>query len=407
MHCPGPVSYIGSFPYPIIARLSQIDENYSRYPEFRASAFANFDWAFTVREMKPQHSLSAVVLVIIAATTLRGQDAYTNPLGYVRLQTLPTSDTIVACPLERQPEFSGKVASITANVVAVDGNPTWTGGQFQFTEGSQPKIYHARFTSGALAGSYFTVLGNSNNSLTLDLNGTTLDQAVAGDGLTLTAYWSIGALFPATDAGVSFEISPSVFARRTEVLVPDQAAVGINHSAIAIYFFYAGAWRKIGAPITTSFNNTAALLPDSWIIVRNRGFSGSLCFLGSVLKSAVRIDLNSTAGAKQDNIVALTRPIDVTLDASGLIASGAFRSSTNATTRTDELFVFDNTASGINKSAAATYFYYGGGWRKVGQSLTTNFGTDPVFKAGQGVVVRKGANGIASLTNPWVNIANY
>ena len=352
-------------------------------------------------------SSTAGLVSLLAAGAAVGQDSYTTPLGFVRLQTLPASDTVVACPLERQPEFCGKVASVAGGVITVDGTPAWTTNQFQFVDGSQPKIYHVRFTSGARAGAYFTVLDNATNSFTVDLNGDNLAQVVAGDGITISPYWSLGSLFQAADAGTSFEISPSALSRRTEILIPNQAAVGINPSAAATYFFYSGAWRKVGAPITTSFSDTAVLLSDSWIVVRNRSFTGSLTYLGSVLTSNVRIDLNSLAGVKQDNLVGLLRPIDVSLDASGLIASGAFRSSTDPTRHTDELFVFDNTATGINKNTAATYFYYGGAWRKAGQPIDINYGADPAFKAGQGAVLRKAANGIGPLTTPWVNTPTY
>lgn len=107
---------------------------------------------------------------------------------------------------------------------------------------------------------------------------------------------------------------------------------------------------------------------------------------------------------KQDNFVALTRPAVVTLNDSGLVQSGAFLASITTFNRTDELFVFDNSAVGKNKGPVATYYYFDGAWRKFGSN--DDFGNEPVFTPGTGVIIRKNstAGGVSSF---WLNQPGY
>ncbi len=343
---------------------------------------------------------------VLAAATRGESTLTTDPVGFVRVQTPAAAEAAVACPFERPWEFYGKVASVAGGVVTVAGRPAWPAARFVFAAPAQRKTYYARFTSGARAGAFFTVLSNGADTLVLDLNGDSLAQVAAGDLLTVTPYWTIGSLFPATAAGVSFESSPSAVSRRTELFVPDQSAVGTNPSAAATYYFLNGAWRRFGASITESFDD-AVILPDSYLLLRNRAFSGTTMFVGSVLMSDIRIGLNSLPAAKQDNLVALARPIDVSLANSGLIASGAFRATLSPAARLDELFVFDNAAPGINKGVAAIYYFYNGAWRKIGRPVTEDCGAELVFKTGQGAIIRKAESGAPAATTDWVNKPTY
>lgn len=355
--------------------------------------------------MANKRKLSALALLILLAVGAFAQTATTNPVGFVKLTELAASDTIVSAPLERASEFHGSVASVSGSTINVQGTTGWTADQFLYAAGTQPKTYFVRFISGTRAGAYFTVLGNTANALTIDLNGDSLSTVAAGDKLQITPYWTLGTIFPAADAGVSFEASTSAALRKTELLFPSLSAVGINPSASSIFYFYNSAWRKVGSAVTTSFND-AVVLPDSYFVLRNKSFSGNLTVIGTVLLTPIQIGLNSIVGGKQDNIVALARPVDVSLADSGLISSGAFHSSTSAALRKDELFVFDNSVAGVNKSASAIYYYYNGGWRKVGQPVTTDFGTTIVFKSGTGAIIRKAA-GTSTSTADWSNSATY
>jgi uncharacterized protein (TIGR02597 family) len=299
------------------------------------------------------------------------------------------------------------VSAVTGSTITVQGSPAWTANQFLYATGTQPKTYFVRFTSGARAGAYFTVLGNTASALTIDLNGDSLTTVIAGDRFQITPYWTIASIFPATDVGVSFEATTNLLSRKTEVFFLNQNLVGINPSATATFFYYNNAWRKAGSDIAISFNDSALILPDSYFIVRNKTVPGTLTFVGTVLTSTVELGLNSNQASKQDNLVAISRPVDVSLANSGLIASGAFVPTTNLLSRKDELYVYESTASGMNRTPSATYFYYNNGWRKVGTDISIDSGGDLAFHAGAGVIIRKAANGTGPVTSTWKNAPTY
>jgi uncharacterized protein (TIGR02597 family) len=126
-------------------------------------------------------------------------------------------------------------------------------------------------------------------------------------------------------------------------------------------------------------------------------------------KQRTPVGNNPTGSTQRDNYVALVRPVAVTLDDSGLIASGAFSPSASPGTRIDELLVFDNTTNRQNKASSGTYYYFTNAtvqaWRKVG-SGTTNQGSVAIFTPGTGVILRKSASGAGAETI-WVNTKTY
>jgi uncharacterized protein (TIGR02597 family) len=145
------------------------------------------------------------------------------------------------------------------------------------------------------------------------------------------------------------------------------------------------------------------LLPDVYFIVRHNTSTGTVFTAqGCVPDAKLAAPLFAIPSGKQDNYLALARPAAVTLDESGLIESGAFSPSPSAFIRTDELFVFDNTTTNKNKTAAATYYYQGNAWRKFGDLVGT-WDDEPVFAPGTGFVIRKAAG---TSTN-WINSPTY
>jgi uncharacterized protein (TIGR02597 family) len=248
------------------------------------------------------------------------------------------------------------------------------------------------------------VVANTAQTVTIDWNGETPAAAVA-DNFVIIPYWTLGTLYPAAEAGTTFTVSSSESVRGTEILVPKPAAAGINLPASATFYFLGGAWRKAGESESTSFDWTV-VAPDSYIIQRNKGTATSVAVYGRVPSGVISVALNAQGGtAKQDNAVSLSFPGTVTLDNSNLRGSGAFRASTSPVLHTDELYVFDNTASGIKKAAAAIYYYYNNGWRKVGAPVTSDFGTTAIFVPGTGVIVRKSGTGSTAATAYWTYTA--
>jgi uncharacterized protein (TIGR02597 family) len=115
------------------------------------------------------------------------------------------------------------------------------------------------------------------------------------------------------------------------------------------------------------------------------------------------LPLVTTTSNQQDNFLALTRPVSVSLDNSGLVSSGAFAASPLPGALTDELLTFDNTVAQRNKSSSAIYYFWNGAWRRVGAG-TNIVGQSAVFAPGNAVIVRKATNSVSPL---WLNSPTY
>ena len=326
-----------------------------------------------------------------------GQTATTTPVGAMTIDLPRGSDTILSVPLAKADSFRGAVTSRTGFTITVSPSPVW---------GSFTAVPHyVQAIDGAQAGVLFDVASNTADTITLVDNGLTPTGLDAGTKFKIVQYWTLGTLFPASDANVSFTPSANLLGltRRTQLLFPNVTGTGINRSSSAIYFFSGSSWRNVAAAGVDA-NNTP-ILPDSFIIVRNPTTAADglkLTVTGSVNADPISIPLDTTAGTPNDNFVSMSRPIDVTLNDLGLISSGAFTPSTSVLGlgRKDQLLVFNNANIGINKSASAIYFYYNGTWRNVSSAgVDAGLTTIP---AGAGVIIRK-ASGTSATSAFWTN----
>jgi uncharacterized protein (TIGR02597 family) len=325
----------------------------------------------------------------------------TDPVGFVNLTTLSNSDTIFSTPLARPEVFRGLVGAVSSSTITASGTPGWTASAFAYAAGTQSNTYYLRFRTGAKAGSFYTVTANTTTALTLDLAGDLLTGVAAGDEFALIPYWTLGTVFLPSTAGTAFEASSNALARKTEVYFPNNSTVGINLAPSATFYFFNGAWRKVGNPTTTNFNDST-LIPDSYVTIRNKAFTGAITVIGGVVTTSQSAPISSYPSAKQDNFVALTYPIAVSLANSGLFASGVVRASPNSLSRLDEVYVYDNNVAGINKSPSATYYYFNSGWRKIGQSNSIDASGDLVFKPGTGVIIRRGLDSSGPRSVNWI-----
>lgn len=363
--------------------------------------------------MLRSHLFCAVVISSLSLGQFAGAQTTvaTDPVGFTTIQCLANSDTLLSVPFTRPPEFVGALQSISGDTITVSGNP-WSANQFVYAIGSQPKTYFVlvgpHSSSNPKEGSFYTVTGNGTNTLTLDREGEDLSAVQPGTQIHVIPYHTLGSVFPASDAGVSFVASANAAVRQTQILIPNYEGPGINRAPTGgTYFFLNGAWRKFGEAGLPN-RDDQPFVNAGYFILRNASTATKLTSAGSVLMKKATVPLVTRAGTqsvKQDNYVSLVRPVDVKLNELGLIESGAFVSSANAAARVDELFVFNNAAPGINKAPAATYYYSNNGWRKFGDSPTVDHGND-VIPAGAGFFIRKGGTSNGT-TQFWTNSPNY
>ncbi len=349
--------------------------------------------------------LPLIALLATASLGLAQSSVATDPVGFITTPCLANSDTYVGVPFTKPAEFTGSIASVSGNVLTISGSPGWNSNQWVYG-GSQHNNYfvligpHA--TSNPNEGRLYKISANDATSLTVNVPaGDTLANIQSGTQVLIIPYWTLNTVFPSSDAGVSFIVSPNAIARQTQILIPDYSGAGINLSATATYFYSGGAWHTTAD--TTGDHGDDAFLPYGYFIVRNAGTGTTMTQLGAVLTKKQTIPLLTSPSHKTDNFVSITRPVGVSLNNMGLISSGAFASSPNAIALTDQLLVFNNAATGINKSASATYFYSGGVWHTT-QDTSGDHGND-IIPAGSGVIIRKGAT--AAGTAYWQNSPTY
>jgi uncharacterized protein (TIGR02597 family) len=114
----------------------------------------------------------------------------------------------------------------------------------------------------------------------------------------------------------------------------------------------------------------------------------------------------------------MVRPVDVTLNQTGLGPGNGFATSraplqvrTDLFAGKDLLLLFDNSVAGFNKPPRASYYYYMGppgssGWKLVGDGLVDH-GND-VIPGGSAILIRKSqTTDNATATVFWVNGPTY
>ena len=291
------------------------------------------------------------------------------------------------------------VASVTSDTAAVLSR-AYTG--------STGSGLAATYDHSPKEGSYYTVTASGTNTLTVNLNGDSLSTVAAGTSVSLIPYWTLSTAFPASDAGTSYIASTStgIGGRATQIFLPDLTDAGINLAPTSAYYYYNNFWHLVGGNITVSHNDTI-LLPSSYFIVRNFTTPTTFTPIGGVYMNRLSVALDTQGSSQQDNEVAVNRPTAFMLNDLDLITSGAFVASTSSGIggRADQLFVYDNTVSGINKAPSATYYYRAGAWRLVGGNITTDYGSTTI-PCGTGFTIRKARNNTGS-TAFWQNTRNY
>jgi len=341
-------------------------------------------------------SLHTSSLVLAQAPT-------TDPVGLIATSCLARSDTFVSIPFTRPSEFIGTVRSASGNIITINGTPGWSNNQFVYTPSSQSKHYYVLIGNGGTTnpkeGHIYQINGNGPNALLVDATSDNLAGIVANTQVTIIPYWTLATIFPASDAGVSFTPTSSPPTYQTLLRFPNDSAPGINQPYAEEFYFNNGAWRLV----SDGFNNPPdhgddPLLPDGFFVVRNTNSAPTLPLraLGSVLTKRMAVPLFAPRTGKQDNPVAMIRPVDVSLDATGLAPID------NTFVQNDQLLLFNNARRQLNKHPSKIYTY-NDGWR-LSTDPTGDHGKD-VIPAGSAMIVRK----VASPNSPifWMNSPTY
>jgi len=366
-------------------------------PWFEASVL-NLDapsrTSFKRKRMNLPHSPrsgSALLLSLIAAaglsaTSLFAQSVTTAPVGAMSITVNAGSDQKVGLPLIRPSLYAGKVASVSSGVVTTSSAVSGLGSDSKFI----------KFTSGNLAGQWFTVTASSASTISVAENLATLGAA-ANDTFEVRPFWTLASLLP---NGGGLPVSADVFDPTSFVLLNDPTAAGINLSASAAYFYHDGSSGFLSAGwynADGSFADANAVIVSPEVSLTYRNGSGTVAKvlnIGSVPSSKIANAVVSRVAGDQDNLVYNPYPANVTLANAGLNTSQAVRASADVFSPGDQVLVFDSASTGLNPSSSQSYFYHdgssgflGAGWYKGDGSFES---ADTVALApGAAIVIRK------------------
>ena len=365
--------------------------------------------------------------LLIASFSPAQTTATSDPVGFTKTSCLSNSDTFVSLPFTRPAEFVGAISSVSGSVITVSGSPNWTTApkQFVYAAGTQPKHYYALIGAGGSSnpkeGHYYPITDNGANTLTVTTTvANNLTGITANTQVLVIPFWTPATVFPASDANISFTPTTSVPTYKTEILVPNTSVSGINLPYLPAYYFDGATskWRVVGDVALDRGDDI--LLPENYFVVRNANSAPTLPLtsIGSVLTKKFTVGLVTSATQAQDNAVTMIRPVDVTLNTTGLSpADGSFvatqtpQNIANAKRPAlmDQLLLFDNTQVAMNKTPSAVYYYISAvgkanGWKLSGDGMTDH-GSD-VIPAGSAIVIRKARTATAQ-TVFWTNAPTY
>jgi len=327
--------------------------------------------------MKNRLYFYSMICGILMPAVLRSQTVvYTEPLGYVTVSVPAQSDAVLAVPMQRPAVFQGRISSISGNDVTLSATPTLPSGT----------VFALVLASGTKEGMVARISSQAGAVVTVtlaagdDLTGITTGSN--GDRVKIMPYWTPASLIPATaPAGL-------------QVLGFENAGPGINVSSTKILTHAGnGAWEN---GVTGADAAAEPLAFGAAIVVRNPSNAAvSIPIVGAVPVNKHRLNLSTlAANTAQDIRFGYGSPVLETLDNVGL--GGAAEG--------DQIFVFDNAATGYNKSADQLLIMEGGVWKD--QISNNLIGSSFQFTPGFGYVYRKAATPSPS-TAVWSALPGY
>lgn len=229
------------------------------------------------------------------------------PVGCMTYPLTSGATTSFGVPLLHLPAHTGIASTVTSNALSVS-DAGWTPNQFA----SGGVVYFAAIKTGLQAGRTLLVLGNTSNSLTLDVEDTPLDAA----GFAVTPGADTFELFEGDSLGTLFGNSadangflPSGLKGGTSRRNADNVQL-FEGTVAATYFFNTsvGTWVMVNGG--TISRNGLILYPDDGLLLTRRGPTGSLTILGrppttrlltkvpggTVAVMALRFPVNTTLG---------------------------------------------------------------------------------------------------------------
>lgn len=312
-----------------------------------------------------KHLFLSVFVIGASFPMLQAQVVSTAPVGFVSKTVPSNSDATYAPAFQPAAAYVGAVGTLVdGDTISVAGtSPGWATDQFKFT-------HYLLIGSGDREGIFAEIVGNSANTIDVvffvgNFGTQEGDRVETGDEIKVVPYWTLGTLLP--DGSVP---------NGTKVLLYNRTEGGVNKAASTIYTTFTGfGWYN--GPTN---GNSQVIYPDESFIIRAPvGESVNLTQTGSVPMDKIRtLLISATPG--QDMDIRVTSGVPVPTPLGEIFNPGAAGNG-------DKVLVFDESASGQNKSAATIITYFHGfGWYNGPTNLS---GLE--IQPGQGLLYRKAA----------------
>ena len=268
--------------------------------------------------------ITAVALLSLALSNSSGAPAASVPVGCMTYPLTSGATISFGVPLLHLPTVTRTAGTITPNTIGVS-DANWTPNQFV----SSGAVYFAAIRTGPQAGRTLLVLGNTSNTLTLDVEDTKLDATgfavtAGADTFELFQGDTLGSLFGSTADGSGFLASGLKGGTSTQNADRIQLFEGTDFNT---YFFNTtvGAWVRVNGG--TISHNGLILYPDDGMLLTRRGPTGNLTILGRVPSTR---QLTKFPGGTT-SVMAIRFPVDTTLGGLNFGAPGIWLAGSNST----------------------------------------------------------------------------
>jgi uncharacterized protein (TIGR02597 family) len=333
-------------------------------------------------------------------------DVYTPVVGFLKFDCLPASDTIVSVPFHPTPRWSGALSAAPTNPsggimrLALKSSPNFAGSELTDT----PHFVYLRDDTGT-NGRHFLV--SAHGSDTIDVNATPaeLTGLTTNSQIAVIPGWTLATLFPPASR-TTFHASTGNLAstRKSELLFFDRDTVGSNLAPSRTFFVSDIGWTEAG---TFADAGNVIIEPGQAFIVRHPDNVAQTTFVPSqqVYGGAFAVSLPYSTSSARDTMLALPRPVPLTLDQLDL--GGAFEDSpsTASNARRDELLVYTNATAVRNRLPLAVYFRTGGSWVADANGFPASGSVS--IEPSAGLVIRKAQAGADGAPLVWINNPVY
>jgi hypothetical protein len=288
------------------------------------------------------------------------------------------------------------------------GNPPKTAGgvplkpdQYSYVAGAQPVTFYALVTAGTMKGDFFTVQGNTANSLLIDPEGLRISSKDI-TAVSLLPFWSLSSLFPPSQATISFIPTTNPSNVMTKVVISPPVTYGTQQPQDAgqSYYFNANLTNWVSATNPTVPAGDAVIPPGAYVYLQNTGSNNYPLhefISGSVFTNQFNLFFTSSRTSSVISYFSLPRNSSYPIGQIGFNNSNFTQSTGTGLAQRNDQLIIDNGHGGVS----AIYYRFKNQWYNTGNAVPTN----PVFPAGTVFGLKKPSSALGG-TSLLINNSN-